>query len=425
MNIKDNIRSLTWEKWICRDFPAFTASLFVGGNEKKYCDKTGFAGFCVKAQLFQLGYWYQSKEVWQDMVEKLTPILKKKSIFDLTKKFAEFKEVSKSRIKAMVESNEDPQKLLAETYDILTLNTSYIWLAHGLEEYYRIILNREVPKYVKGDVDKFIGDASFPIKKNAHSLMEEEIRAGKDCVKIAEKYGWLKTRGFGKPLSVKEIEEMKKNLSEPEKQAKVKVPKELKQLFKEMQELVFYRTERTDLFYELLYLAQPIFKKVAEKFKIPYEEFPNYTIQSLISGDLVRLNQNPTMATFEEEFYLGNKTLIADEKNIEQDYVKGNIAQKGIVKGIVRIVKNSSELDKVKKGDILVTPMTFPAFIQAMVKAAAFVTDEGGLTCHAAIVAREMKKPCIIGTKIATKIFKDGDLVEVDADKGVVRKVGD
>jgi pyruvate,water dikinase len=56
-----------------------------------------------------------------------------------------------------------------------------------------------------------------------------------------------------------------------------------------------------------------------------------------------------------------------------------------------------------------------------MQKAAAFVTDEGGLTCHAAIVAREMKKPCIIGTKIATKVLKDGDMVEVDANKGIVK----
>jgi len=56
-----------------------------------------------------------------------------------------------------------------------------------------------------------------------------------------------------------------------------------------------------------------------------------------------------------------------------------------------------------------------------MKKAAAFVTDEGGITCHAAIVARELKKPCIIGTKIATQALKDGDEVEVDADKGAVK----
>ncbi len=78
-------------------------------------------------------------------------------------------------------------------------------------------------------------------------------------------------------------------------------------------------------------------------------------------------------------------------------------------------------MNKVNKEDILVAPMTFPSFILAMEKASAFITDEGGILCHAAIVAREMNKPCIIGTKIATKVLRDGDLVEVDADKGVVK----
>ena len=58
-----------------------------------------------------------------------------------------------------------------------------------------------------------------------------------------------------------------------------------------------------------------------------------------------------------------------------------------------------------------------------MKKASAIITDEGGLSCHAAIVARELGIPCIIGTKIATKVLKDGDRVEVDADKGIVKKI--
>ena len=98
-------------------------------------------------------------------------------------------------------------------------------------------------------------------------------------------------------------------------------------------------------------------------------------------------------------------------------------AYKGKVRGKVKIVYTTKDISKVQKEDILVTVMTFPHFIAAMEKAAAFVTDEGGILCHAAIVAREMKKPCIIGTKIATKILKDGDLVEVDAEKGIVKKI--
>jgi len=58
-----------------------------------------------------------------------------------------------------------------------------------------------------------------------------------------------------------------------------------------------------------------------------------------------------------------------------------------------------------------------------MKKATAIITDEGGLMCHAAIVSREIKVPCIIGTRNATQVLRDGDLVEIDADNGVVRKV--
>ena len=76
-----------------------------------------------------------------------------------------------------------------------------------------------------------------------------------------------------------------------------------------------------------------------------------------------------------------------------------------------------------KEKDILVSHMTSPDIVPVMKKAAAIVTDLGGLTCHAAIVARELKKPCVIGTKVATQVLKDGDKVEVNADKGIVRKI--
>lgn len=57
----------------------------------------------------------------------------------------------------------------------------------------------------------------------------------------------------------------------------------------------------------------------------------------------------------------------------------------------------------------------------AIIRSGAIITDEGGLTCHAAIIARELKKPCVVGAKIATKILKDGDMVEVDVDKGIAK----
>lgn len=111
----------------------------------------------------------------------------------------------------------------------------------------------------------------------------------------------------------------------------------------------------------------------------------------------------------------------SDEKQSE---IKGQVAMKGFARGPACIILNTKELGKLRKGDVLVTPMTKPDFISEMKKAAAIVTDEGGITSHASIVARELRIPCIIGTRIATKVLKDGDLVEVDANKGVVRKIG-
>ncbi len=113
----------------------------------------------------------------------------------------------------------------------------------------------------------------------------------------------------------------------------------------------------------------------------------------------------------------------------ETDELKGTIASKGFAKGKVIILSyiesesHTQKMQMMNPGDILVTEMTRPNIIVACEKAGAIVTDEGGLLCHAAIISRELKKPCIIGTKIATKIFKEGDYIEVDANRGIVRKI--
>ncbi|MBW2977563.1 hypothetical protein KY331_01840, partial [Candidatus Woesearchaeota archaeon] len=111
------------------------------------------------------------------------------------------------------------------------------------------------------------------------------------------------------------------------------------------------------------------------------------------------------------------------EKQDTEMEIKGTSANAGYVKGTAKVITNVKEFHKFKKGDILIANSTTPNYMPIMGKAAAFLTDEGGITCHAAIVSREMGKPCIIGLKNATKVFKDEDLIEVDADKGVVRKI--
>lgn len=126
------------------------------------------------------------------------------------------------------------------------------------------------------------------------------------------------------------------------------------------------------------------------------------------------------------ECYLGKqgKSLVEeilkrDEKTDVDDF-RGMTACPGRIKGMVKILRSAREVNKIKKGNILVAVMTRPDYIVGIKRAAAIVTNEGGITCHAAIVSRELNIPCVIGTKIATEVLKDGDLVEVNANHGVI-----
>ena len=104
--------------------------------------------------------------------------------------------------------------------------------------------------------------------------------------------------------------------------------------------------------------------------------------------------------------------------------IKGQVTSAPVKKiaGKVCVVLDVHQ-KKFKRGSILVTTMTRPEFLPLIYQAKAIITDEGGLTCHAAIVSRELGIPCLVGTKVASKVFKDGDIIEIDTEQGVVRKI--
>ncbi len=103
--------------------------------------------------------------------------------------------------------------------------------------------------------------------------------------------------------------------------------------------------------------------------------------------------------------------------------LKGQIAMKGHVTGVVKLVNSTKDFAKFEAGDILVSAMTRPELMPVIRKAGGIITDEGGITCHAALISRELKIPCVTGTQQATSVLRDGDRVELDADSGVVRKI--
>ncbi len=116
--------------------------------------------------------------------------------------------------------------------------------------------------------------------------------------------------------------------------------------------------------------------------------------------------------------------IVTGEASTDATLIKGTVASTGpALRGRVQVIMNSYDATSFTAGFILVTPMTSPEYLPAMKASLGIVTDEGGLTCHAAITARELGVPCIIGTKVATKMLKDGDEVMLDATAGTIRKV--
>ncbi len=137
-------------------------------------------------------------------------------------------------------------------------------------------------------------------------------------------------------------------------------------------------------------------------------------VEWAIEGGSIYIVQSRPITTIK------GKTETAETVEEGRVLVKGLGASPGVATGKVKIVLSLDDLDKVEPGDILVTTMTTPDMVPAMKRAAAIVTDEGGMTCHAAIVSRELGVPAVVGTKEATKVLKDGMVVTVDGEKGVV-----
>ncbi|MCI4344168.1 MAG: phosphoenolpyruvate synthase [Thermoplasmata archaeon] len=110
----------------------------------------------------------------------------------------------------------------------------------------------------------------------------------------------------------------------------------------------------------------------------------------------------------------------SESEGMGEAIVRGLGASPGIASGRARLTLKAAEMDRLKEGEILVTSMTTPDMVPAMTKSAGIVTDEGGMTCHAAIVSRELGVPCIVGTRTATKTIADGAEITLDGKTGLV-----
>lgn len=212
-----------------------------------------------------------------------------------------------------------------------------------------------------------------------------------------------------------------------------------KELFRTYAEFAFTKAYRRRIQLYWAYKMDFIFQELAKRLQISFIEvrflLPDEVEEGLTNGLSSALKKEIHSRTQHCVYYAEkNRDIVAvgdecaafeqtivDEVSQNLTEFTGQVACVGKVQGIAKIVNTPKDIQKIQQGDVLISIATNPDILPAMKKASAFVTEQGGITSHAAIVAREMQKPCIIGTKIATKVLKDGDLVEVDADKGVVR----
>lgn len=206
--------------------------------------------------------------------------------------------------------------------------------------------------------------------------------------------------------------------------------------------LAKFHDDRKIAFINYFRFVKQLCDKIAKKKNLNPETMDYLVFSEIIDflkGNLTKEQINGLQNKRKERYILiwkkGKRTIITDDfdkelkkidKQIEKEAaaeIRGRAVNKGIVKGIVKIVKQTDSLKDIPLGKIIVTQMTNPDMVPILKKCKAIVTDEGGLLCHAAHVAREFGIIAVIGTRIATKVLHDGDLVEVDADKGIVRKI--
>ena len=244
-------------------------------------------------------------------------------------------------------------------------------------------------------------------------------------------------------------EEIRKltNFAENTKKEKQKLEKEfnfdeeLKYYLKVFEKYVIYHDYRKEIQMKGTSVMNKFLFELSRRQGIKYEdlvwawqsEIKNYMKTGTIDLENIRKRKEAYLIvvtkngieqlTGEEAIKRRKKELMAAVENI-QDF-KGITASLGRVTGKAKICYSATDaIQKVNKGEILIASMTLPDYVTAMKKAAAIVTDEGGVTCHAAIVSRELKIPCIVGTRIATRVLHDGDTIEVNANHGTVRIIG-
>lgn len=294
---------------------------------------------------------------------------------------------------------------------------------------------------------------ALKLQKNKSVNIEQDIQ------KHLEKFTWTSCHVYlGKFQTKKDIEKKIKKLLKEDPREKlaqtkkvrgktlknyqkafiqIRKSKKLLELVDLAREFLYLQTYKMDVLFIAHYFVYPLLEEIGKRLNLKVDELVYLTGEEIIdmlkgekkikkietrdrmkSYALIKTNNKFTVLAGEKVKRVIRKTIY---KEVE---VRGTIANKGRATGKAKLVYDVKDIHKVNKGDIIVSPMTEPKLVPAIVMAAGIITDFGGLLCHAAIISREFGMPCVVGTKKATKIFRDDDLIELNAYEGIARKLG-
>ena len=220
----------------------------------------------------------------------------------------------------------------------------------------------------------------------------------------------------------------------------LKIDKQYVRIFKFARDLVFSKGSRKDSMFFNYLAAENLYREIGRRHYLSLRQVrylhPHEVYQLLVKHDFetallnerYKLSLNFSLGRYEEDInlagaaateFLGSLDIIKEQID-DVKILYGDCASPGRVRGTVKIINEPLDMPKMNKGDVLVSYATSPDLVPAIKKAVAIITDIGGITCHAAIISRELGIPCVIGTKTATKVLADGDVVDVNATHGKI-----
>lgn len=353
---------------------------------------------------------------------------------------------------------------------------NYVWMVFLLDDGLTTELKKRLKEVNlnKEDQNRFLPAMVAPSAKTAAYTLKQELlkiaqksKEGQstdgDLQAVADKYSYFSILNMDEaPLGVdyfkKEVDQLlagnptdvlrqsetdEKNIGSLYIEVKEKLSgyPDILRLIDACKKVSFYREYRNDLRQESYFYARHLYLEIAKRADISISDLIFSTreeITSILGGVNVPIDKDSIskrktcsaiISDYKEnkvwyEFETDKITNLWPKENIDTSVkeFKGISAFKGKVTGHIKIIFDvTKQAEDFKEGDILVATTTNLTFIPLIGKASAIITDEGGLLTHTAIVARELKKVAIVGSKVATKVLKDGDMVEVDAENGIVR----